>query len=52
MDWLLRYSHDVYGQAKLEGVSWDLLPVFFYGALAVILLHLIWSFATRHKGRS
>lgn len=40
---ILRYSRDVYGQAKLDGISWDLLPIFFYGALAIIVLHLVYS---------
>ena len=38
---ILRYSRDVYGQETLQGISWDLLPVFFYGALAIIVVHLI-----------
>jgi hypothetical protein len=46
---LLRYSHDVYGQTKLEGVSWDLLPIFFYGALILIVLHLIYAAVSRRK---
>ena len=51
MDWLLRYSRDVYGQTKLEGISWDLLPYFFYGALAIILIHLVWSAFAGRKAR-
>lgn len=45
----LRYSRDVYGQTTLEGISWDLLPVFFYGALAVIVVHLVVTTVTRMK---
>lgn len=36
---LVRVSRDVYGQAVLEGASWDLLPVFVGGAFAFILVH-------------
>jgi hypothetical protein len=41
---ILRYSTDAWGQQTLEGVSWDLLPVFFGAALAFIVLHALWSF--------
>lgn len=43
----LRVSRDVYGREVLEGVSWDLLPVFFGLGLAVILIHAAyrWFFA-------
>jgi hypothetical protein len=46
---ILRYSHDAYGQAKLDGISWDLLPIFFWGALAIIVLHLVISAARKKR---
>jgi len=47
---LLRVSRDVYGREVLEGMSWDLIPVFFGLGLAVILGHAIYSrwFAPRN----
>lgn len=39
---ILRLSRDVYGREVLEGVSFDLIPVFFGLGLAVIVLHLLW----------
>jgi len=39
---ILRLSRDVYGRETLEGVSWDLIPVFFGLGVAVIVLHLLW----------
>lgn len=36
---ILRVSRDVYGREVLQGVSWDLLPVFFFAGLALIVGH-------------
>ena len=47
---LLRYGHDAYGEAVLNGVSWDLLPVAFWAGVAVIVVHLIWRALRRGKG--
>lgn len=41
---LLRYSSNAWGQKILEGISWDLLPVFFGLALVFIVIHAVWSF--------
>ncbi len=38
---LLRYSRNAWGQATLEGVAWDLLPVFFGLAVAFIVVHAL-----------
>ena len=39
---IVRYSSNAWGQRVLEGVSWDLLPMFFGLALAFILGHSIY----------
>jgi len=39
---LLRVSRDVYGREVLEGMSWDLIPVFFGLGVAIIVGHLVW----------
>jgi hypothetical protein len=39
---VLRYGRDVYGRAVLEGVSWDLIVVFFGLGLAVIVVHALY----------
>lgn len=40
---LFRVSRDVYGQQTLDGVSWDLLGVFFGIGLAFIVAHMVYS---------
>jgi hypothetical protein len=45
----LRYTRDMYGQETLQGISWDLLPVFFGVAALVILGHLAYSFVAKKK---
>lgn len=39
---LFRYSKNAWGQQVLEGVSWDLLWLFFGAGLLFICLHLIY----------
>jgi formate dehydrogenase subunit gamma len=39
---LFRVSRNVWGQEVLQGVSWDLLWVFFGAGLAFILLHALY----------
>jgi hypothetical protein len=39
---ILRVSHNAWGQEVLEGVSFDLLYVFAGGALAVIVIHMLY----------
>jgi hypothetical protein len=36
---LLRVTRDVYGREVLQGMSWDLLPVFFGAGLLLIVGH-------------
>lgn len=49
---ILRLSRDVYGREVLEGVSWDLLPVFFGLGLAVIVVHALWRVLAAPRGHS
>lgn len=43
-------SRDVYGREVLEGVSWDLLPVFFGVGLVLIVGHAVFrALAARRR---
>lgn len=44
---LLRSGSNAWGQSVLEGVSWDLLGVFFTAACVFIVLHALymWFFS-------
>ena len=48
---VLRYSTDAWGQTVLEGVSWDLLGVFFFAAVAFVVIHALymWRLAPRKQ---
>jgi hypothetical protein len=48
---ILRHGHDSYGQAVVNGVSWDLLPVAFWAGIAVIVAHLIYRAFARRGAR-
>lgn len=39
---LFRYSRNVYGQETLQGMSWDLLWVFFVLGAAIIVFHALY----------
>lgn len=39
---ILRVRRDVYGREVLEGISWDLIGVFFGLGLAIIVAHLVY----------
>jgi hypothetical protein len=39
---LLRVSRDVWGREVLQGMSWDLLPVFFFAGVAFVVLHALY----------
>lgn len=39
---VLRVSRDVWGQEVVQGLSWDLLPAFFFAAIAFIALHALY----------
>jgi hypothetical protein len=44
---IFRISRNVYGQETLQGMSWDLIWVFFALGVAVIAIHALyrWFFA-------
>jgi len=46
---LLRYTRDMYGQETLQGISWDLLPLFSGGAAIIIIGHLAYSIIAKKK---
>jgi hypothetical protein len=39
---ILRISRDVYGREVLQGMSWDLIPVFFGIGCALIVGHALY----------
>ena len=47
---IFRVDTDAWGREVINGVSWDLLPLFFYAGIAIILVHAIFS-ALRSRGR-
>jgi len=46
---VLRYTSNAWGQSVLEGVSWDLLGIFFAAGLGFIILHALymWFFSPK-----
>ena len=48
---LFRVSRNVWGQEILQGMSWDLLPVFFGAGVLFIFAHLLyrWFLAPKQK---
>jgi hypothetical protein len=48
---LFRVSRDVYGREVLQGMSWDLLWVFFGLGVALITIHALyrWLFAPARR---
>jgi hypothetical protein len=46
---VLRVSRDVYGQEVLQGLSWDLLWVFFGLGVAVIVAHALYRWLLAPK---
>ncbi|MCP5381202.1 MAG: hypothetical protein H6912_02415 [Kordiimonadaceae bacterium] len=46
---ILRYTRDMYGQETLQGISWDLLPVFAGVAALVIIAHFTYRLMTDKK---
>ncbi len=47
----LRVSRNVWGQETILGLSWDLLPVFFWAGIAFAVLHAAycWLVAGKRK---
>jgi len=46
---VFRVSRDVWGQEVVQGMSWDLLPVFFFAAAAFIVLHAVYRWLLSPK---
>ncbi len=46
---VVRYTRDMYGQETLQGISWDLLPVFAGIAAIIIVGHLLYSLVANKK---
>jgi hypothetical protein len=48
---IFRFGRDVYGREVLQGMSWDLIGVFFALGVAVIVVHATyrWLFAPKQK---
>ena len=46
-----RVSRNVWGQEILQGVSWDLIPVFFGAGVVFIVAHMLyrWLLAPKQK---
>ncbi|MCP5145194.1 MAG: hypothetical protein H6978_10320 [Gammaproteobacteria bacterium] len=49
---VFRYSSDAWGQRSLAGMSWDLLPYFFYAGVAIIVVHLVAAWLLKRRGHS
>ena len=48
---LFRVSRDVYGREVLQGMSWDLIWVFFAVGCALIVGHVLYRFLLAPKRR-
>ena len=46
---IFRMGHDSYGEAMAKGLSLELLPVVFWAAVAIIVVHLVYSALTRRN---
>ena len=44
---LVRFGHDAWGQAVVNGLSWGLLPLVVGAGAAVIVVHLVIRAVTR-----
>ncbi|MBT5072857.1 MAG: hypothetical protein HOJ34_11560 [Kordiimonadaceae bacterium] len=44
---IFRYTRDMYGQETLQGISWDLIPVFAGATALFIICHLVYSMVTK-----
>jgi len=48
---IFRMGHDTYGKVVTDGLSWDLLPIVFWAAVAIIVVHAIVYALTSGKRR-
>jgi len=48
---LFRFSRNVWGQEILQGMSWELLPIFFGAGVAFVIGHMLyrWLLAPKQK---
>jgi hypothetical protein len=49
---LVRTSRNVWGQEVLQGMSWDLIGLFFAAGLAVIVAHALYRLFLARPNRS
>ena len=48
---IFRVSRDVYGREVLQGMSWDLLWVFFAAGVVFVCLHALYSWLLAPRDR-
>ena len=48
---LFRISRDAYGREVLQGLSWDLIVVFFAAGVALIVVHALYRLFLAPKPR-
>ncbi len=48
VDWL-RTTRDAWDQEALQGVSWDLIPIFFGVAVVIVILHALYMWIAAPK---
>ena len=46
---IFRVSRNVWGQETLLGLSWDLLPIFFWAGVIIVVSHATYSWLTAGK---
>ncbi len=46
---VLRFSNNIWGQKIIQGASWDLIPIFFFFAVAVIIIHAFFNWLLKKR---
>jgi hypothetical protein len=46
---LFRVSRNVWGQETIQGLSWDLLPLFFWAGVVFIVTHAVYAWLVAGK---
>jgi hypothetical protein len=49
---IFRFTRNAWGQEVLEGVSWDLLWVFFLAGIAIVIGHALFMWLAARKGNT
>ena len=49
---ILRVTRDAWGQEVLEGVSWDLLPVFILAGVVIVVGHAVVMWVLSRKAKT